>query len=60
MIRQFSLGNALLGVVHRHVRDNALSHTKAAALLGTKPTAVEPMLRYFEAGRGSFVSKAEA
>ncbi len=59
VIKQFRLGNALLGVVHRHVRDNALSHTKAAALLGAKPTAVEPMLKHFESRQGSFVSKVE-
>jgi len=60
VMKQFYLGNALLGVVHRHVRDNALSHTKAAAVLGSKPGAVEPLLRQFEAKRGSFVSKAAA
>jgi hypothetical protein len=59
-MKQFYLGNALLGVVHRYVRDNALTHTKAAALLGSKPGAVEPLLRQFETKRGSFVSKAEA
>ena len=57
VMKQFYLGNALVGVVHRYVRDNALSHTKAAALLGAKPGAVEPLLRQFEAKRGSFVSK---
>lgn len=60
IMKQFYLGNALMGVVHRYVRDNALSHTKAAALLGSKPSAVEPLLRQFETKRGSFVSKAEA
>lgn len=60
VMKQFYLGNALMGVVHRYVRDNALSHTKAAALLGSKPSAVEPLLRQFETKRGSFVSKAEA
>ena len=56
VMKQFYLGNALMGVVHRYVRDNALSHTKAAAILGAKPGAVEPLLRQFEARRGSFVS----
>ena len=60
VMKQFYLGNALIDVVHRYVRDNALSHTKAAALLGSKPGAVEPLLRQFETKRGSFVSKAEA
>jgi len=57
-MKQFSLGDALLDVVHRHVRDNALSCTKAAALLGSRPSAVEPLLRQFEAKRGCFASKA--
>jgi len=60
VMKQFGLGNALLGVVHRNVRENALSHTKAAALLGTKPTSVEPMLRHFEARSGFFASKVKA
>ncbi len=60
VMKQFYLGNALINVVHRYVRDNALSHTKAAALLGSKPGAVEPLLRQFETKRGSFVSKADA
>ena len=60
VIKQFYLGNALMGVVYRYVRGNALSHTKAAALLGSRPSAVEPLLWQFETKRGSFVSKAEA
>lgn len=60
VMKQFYLGNALVAVVHRYVRDNALSHTKAAALLGSRPGAVEPLLRQFETKRGSFVSKVEA
>jgi len=58
VMKQFSLGDALLDVVHRYVRDNALSCTKAAALLGSRPSAVEPLLSQFEAKRGCFVSKA--
>lgn len=60
VMKQFYLGNALMGVVHRYVRDNALSHTRAAALLGAKPGAVEPLLRQFESKRGSFVSTTGA
>lgn len=60
IMKQFYLGNALMGVVHRYVRDNALSHTKAAALLGAKLGAVEPLLRQFETNRGSFISTAKA
>lgn len=58
IVKQFSLGNALVSLVHRAVRSNTLSHTKAASLLGGKPTAVEPMLRHFESNRGTFVSSA--
>ncbi len=60
VMKPFSLGDALLGVVHRHVRDSTLSHTKAAVLLGSKPSAVEPLLREFEARQDFFVSRAEA
>ena len=55
-VKQSYLGNALLGLVHRYVRDNALSHTKAAALLGSRPASVEPLLRHFESRRGAFVT----
>jgi Zn-dependent peptidase ImmA (M78 family)/transcriptional regulator with XRE-family HTH domain len=56
IVKQFSLGNALVSLVHRMVRSNMLSHTKAASVLGAKPNAVEPMLRHFESNRGTFVS----
>lgn len=58
IVKQFSLGNALVSLVHRTVRSNTLSHTKAASVLGAKPHAVEPMLRHFESNRGTFVSGA--
>ena len=57
VMKQFYLGNALLRVVHQYVRNNSLSHTKAATLLGSKPCAVEPLLRLFETKQTSFVSK---
>ncbi|OYQ36519.1 DNA-binding protein [Niveispirillum lacus] len=53
VIKQHKLGNALIGIVQRTLRDNLLTHTKAAKVLGVKPTAVEPLLRRFEAGRGA-------
>ena len=56
VIKQFSLGNAFVEVVYRTLRENNLSHTKAATLLGSKPSAVEPFLKRFEAKRGSYVS----
>ena len=45
VIRRSRLGRALLDVVQRTLRDNVLTHTKAAKLLGVKPGAVEPLLR---------------
>ena len=45
VIRRSRLGRALLDVVRRTLRDNMLTHTKAAKLLGVKPGAVEPLLR---------------
>ena len=47
VIRRGRLGRALLDVVRRTLRDNVLTHTKAAKLLGVKPGAVEPLLRGF-------------
>lgn len=51
VVKSHNLGNALLEVVYRTVRDNALTYTKAANLLGGKPSAVEPLLRRYEAKR---------
>jgi hypothetical protein len=51
VVKSHNLGNALLEVVYRTVRDNALTYTKAANLLGSKPSAVEPLLRRYEAKR---------
>lgn len=48
VVRQSKLGNALLGVVYRSLYDNALSHTKAAKVLGVNPSNVETLLRQFE------------
>lgn len=53
LVKQHKLGNALVGVVHRTLRENLLTHTKAAKVLGIKPSSVEPLLRRFEAGRGA-------
>ena len=49
------LGNALLDVVRRNLRDSTLTHTKAAKLLGVKAGSVEPLLRGYESSRGSVV-----
>jgi len=56
ILKQYSLGHAFVEVVYRTVRENSLPHTKAATLLGSKPGAVEPFLKRFEAKRGSYVS----
>lgn len=43
-VRRHRLGNALLGLVRRNLKDNELTHTKAAKMLGVKPGNVEPIL----------------
>ena len=45
VVRKHKLGNALLGLVGRTLRANELTHTKAAKVLGVKPSSVEPLLR---------------
>ena len=60
IIKQSYLGGALLRLVHRLVRGNALTHTKAGLLVGARPTAVEPLLRHFESNQGSFVTASRA
>jgi len=53
-VKKFKLGDALLDVVRRTVRDNILSHTKAAKVLGVKSSSVEPLIRTIERSRGAF------
>ncbi|MEJ0096537.1 MAG: ImmA/IrrE family metallo-endopeptidase [Methylocella sp.] len=55
VVKQFKLGNALIDFVRRTVRNNELSHTKAAKVLGVNPGSVEPLLRRFESSRGAVV-----
>ena len=55
VIKRYKLGNALLDVVRRTLRDNMLTHTKAAKLLGVKAGSVEPLLRGYERNRGSMI-----
>ena len=45
VLRRYKLGTALIDVVRRTLRENALTHTKAAKLLGVRPSSVEPLLR---------------
>jgi len=54
-VKQFKLGNALIDVVRRTLRENLLSHTKAAKVLGVKPNSVEPLLRNLERSRGALI-----
>jgi Zn-dependent peptidase ImmA (M78 family)/transcriptional regulator with XRE-family HTH domain len=53
-VKKFKLGDALIDVVRRTVRDNVLSHTKAAKVLGVKTSSVEPLIRTIERSRGAF------
>lgn len=49
-----NLGDALLGIVYRSVRSDALTYTKAANLLGSKANSVETLLRGYEAKANKF------
>lgn len=44
-VRKHRLGNALVSLVGRTLRANELTHTKAAKMLGMKPSSVEPLLK---------------
>lgn len=45
IVRRSRLGSALLDVVRRALQGEALTHTKAARILGVSPTAVDQLLR---------------
>ena len=45
IVRRSRLGRGLLDTVRRALRDDQLTHTKAARILGVAPTAVDPLLR---------------
>jgi len=60
VIRQHRLGDAILDVVRRTLRVNILTHTKAAKVLGVKPSSVEPLLRGYEESRGMSVAGTRA
>lgn len=57
VLRQSRLGNALIGVVHRTVRENIVTHTRAAKILGVKPSSVETLLRRYEKSPSSLNSE---
>lgn len=56
VVKRFKLGDALIDVVRRTLREELLSHTKAAKVLGVKPSSVEPLLRSLERSRGAVIS----
>jgi Zn-dependent peptidase ImmA (M78 family) len=60
VIRRHRLGDAILDVVRRSLRENILTHTKAAKVLGVKPSSVEPLLRGYEESRGLSVAGTRA
>ena len=53
-VRRHRLGNALLTLVGSALRDNELTHTKAAKILGVKPSNVVPLLRRINSVSGSY------
>jgi len=56
VLKQSRLGDALVGFVRRSVRESRLTHTRAARILGVKPSSVEPLLRRYEKSPASIVS----
>ncbi|WP_263419314.1 ImmA/IrrE family metallo-endopeptidase [Terriglobus albidus] len=48
VVKQSRLGEALVDVVRRTLRENRLTHTRAAKVLGVKPSSVEPLIRRYE------------
>lgn len=53
-VRRHRLGAALISLVGRTLRANEVTHTKAAKLLGVKPSSVEPLLAGVEGLGGTF------
>ena len=52
-VRRHRLGNSLIGLVGRALRAEELTHTKAARILGVKPSGVEPLLEGIDGMNGS-------
>lgn len=44
-VRKHRLGRPLINLVERSLSSNELTHTKAALILGVKPSSVEPLMR---------------
>ena len=57
-VRQDRLGTALIDVVRRTLREDRLTHSKAAKVLGMKLSSVEPLLHRYEQGLASFAREA--
>lgn len=57
VVRRNHLGNALLMVVGRALRESKLTHTKAAKILNVKAGKVEPLLQGLPSFDGSVASK---
>jgi Zn-dependent peptidase ImmA (M78 family) len=55
VVRKHRLGKALLTLVGQTLRENQLTHTTAAQMLGVKPSSVEPLLRGVETISGTHV-----
>ena len=53
-VRKHRLGNALINLVGRTLRANDITHTRAARVLGVKPSSVEPLLRGVATVSGSY------
>ena len=58
VVRRYCLGDALLNLVGRTLRENQLTHTTAARIFGVKPGSVEPLLSGVKGINGSHRSKA--
>jgi Zn-dependent peptidase ImmA (M78 family) len=53
VLKQSRLGDFLMGIVRRTVRESRLTHTRAAKVLGVTAYSVEPLLRQFEKSSAS-------
>lgn len=60
VVRRHRLGGALLHLVGRTLRENQLTHTTAAQILGVKPNSVEPLLKGVKGINGSHLPKVGA
>lgn len=55
VVRRHRLGDAIIEVVRRTLRENTLTHTKAAKVLGVKAGVVEPLIRRYESSKGEYL-----